>query len=118
MLINIIRFIIRLIKSEKIIFTEDFIIGKDYIVEVKSSDGKIYELIVNKTKKDWTYEYYEVYYNNTKVKIPVDIQYGYGLRNELIDYVNTLRYEELKRESVPVREEIERLKTINKDING
>ncbi len=96
MLINIIRFIIRLIKSEKVIFTEDFIIGKDYIVKVESNDGKTYELIINKTNGDYTYEYYEVYYNDIKTTISVDIKYGYGLRKELIDYINTLRYEELK----------------------
>jgi hypothetical protein len=96
MLINIIRFIIRLIKSEKVIFTEDFIIGKDYIVEVEANDGKVYELIISKTNGDYTYEYYEIYYNDIKATISVDIKYGYGLRKELIDYVNTLRYEEIR----------------------
>ncbi len=96
-LIKIIKYIITLTKSEKIIFVNDLEIGKYYNLKVFSCDGKAYDIIIGlESKVDWSYNTYVVYYNEERFEVKVDNMFTEDLKSELEMIFNKIRLKELE----------------------
>jgi hypothetical protein len=96
-LIRLIKYIITLTKSEKIIFVNDMEIGKYYDLKVFSCDGKAYDIIIGlESTVDWSYNTYVVYYNEERFEVKVDNMFPEDLKSELEMIFNKIRLEELQ----------------------